>query len=166
MNNTTQYPLGELIARIEQTHHVFTRAALAQIKGLLNSTDAAGTAGIRRCFEELEADLLPHLMKEERILFPYIVALEGSPGQPAESCFGSVANPIGMMNREHRAVDGLLQQLRGLTDNYRALSGPGPGVPALYSALAELDRDLVEHMHQENDVLFPQALELERNVCG
>ena len=156
--------LSELISHIEQSHHVFTREALAHIKALFTSRELVSvgkSVEIRICFEQLEADLMPHLMKEERILFPYIVALENNPMQPPVSCFGSVANPIRMMGVEHQAVEKLLKQLRELTANYRPLPESDSNVSTLYAALAELDRDLVEHIHLENDVLFPQALELE-----
>ncbi len=157
--------LSELISHIEQTHHVYTRAALAHIEELFNHQElAVASADIRGCFEKLEADLTPHLMKEERILFPYIVELEGNPGQPPASCFGSVANPIRMMDMEHESVTKLLEQLRELTANYRPPSEDNANISALYTALAELERDLVQHIHLESDVLFPQAIKLERQT--
>jgi len=159
--------LSALISYIEQSHHVFTREALAHIKILFNSRKTAGVTepdDIRCCFEKLEADLTPHLAKEERILFPYIVALESNPAQPPASCFGSVANPVRMMGIEHHGVKEILEQLRELTANYQPPREGDSDVFALYSALAKLDNDLVEHIHLEDDVLFPQALELERNI--
>jgi regulator of cell morphogenesis and NO signaling len=164
MQETKWKNLSELISHIEQSHHVYTREALAHIGVLFarENDSVAMTADVRRCFEALEADLMPHLIKEERILFPYIVALES--GQSPASCFGSVANPVRMMEMEHQAVKKLLEQLRQLTANYRPAPEDNSNISALYAALAALDSDLVEHIHLEGDVLFPQALELEKNT--
>lgn len=156
--------LGDLIAKIEATHHTFTREALARIEALLESTplpDQSRRTALLECFRTLHADLLPHLLKEENILFPYIVALEHSPSNPPRSCFGSVANPIAMMQMEHAACLELLEQLRRLTDHYSCPADAISQIQVLYDALAELDADLVEHIHWEDHVLFPRTLQLE-----
>ena len=156
-----------LIAHIDTAHHVFTRVQLDRISGLIAALDDAGTPitpELRDCCRGLEADLLPHLMKEEQILFPYIIALEKSPDHPPRAFFGSISNPICMMNAEHVRMDVLLNQLRMVTEFYQ----PGPGSPPqaveLYSALAELDANLVRHMYLEDEVLFPRALQLEQEI--
>ena len=170
MNTTAQESkqqnLTALISRIEQTHHVFTRESIARIESLLAASGQADSNNIQRCFDELKADLLPHLLKEERVLFPYIVALESRPEQAPDSCFGSIANPIRMMGAEHQAVKNLLLRLRELTADYRVSPQADAAASALYAALAALDRDLVEHIRVENDELFPQALTLEKNSAG
>lgn len=161
--------LDTLIAHIEQSHHVFTREQLQRIAMLLANFDATRTPvqnEIRHCCSELDADLIPHLMKEERILFPYIVELARHPAQPPHACFGSIANPIAMMNIEHETLNRLLVRLRELTGNYTATSGLPQGISDLYGALKELDADLVRHMHLEDDVLFPRALQLEQEMAA
>ena len=159
--------LGDLITGIEQSHHAFTRDALDRITKLFDAmTDAGKPAplALRRCFDELQADLIPHLMKEERILFPYIIALESEPANPPHSCFGSIANPIGMMAIEHDHVKTLLARQRELSSNYAATSNAQ--IYALYAALLALDDDLQQHIHMEDDVLFPHALQLERQTAS
>jgi regulator of cell morphogenesis and NO signaling len=161
--------LGDLIAHIEQTHHAFTRDHLARMASLLRSLDAVGTpvsAELRDCCNEMEADLIPHLMKEERILFPYIVQLESSTSRPPRSCFGSVANPIGMMNFEHDTLAVLLARVRVLTENYHPDSACSVEMATLYRVLESLDADLVQHMHLESDFLFPRALQLENEALA
>jgi regulator of cell morphogenesis and NO signaling len=163
-NSAEQAKLGDLIAHIEQSHHVFTRSELDRIAEMLDVMKGANIPSlveIKCCFEELRADLIPHLMKEERILFPYITALERDPTHPPSSCFGSISNPIRMMLIEHTAVINLLKKLRALTDEYRAAPGSDAGMLNLYGALAGLDGDLMQHIHWEDDVLFPQALQME-----
>jgi regulator of cell morphogenesis and NO signaling len=163
------YPhrLGELISGIEQSHHAFTRDALDRITKLFDAMTEAGKPAplaLRQCFDELQADLIPHLMKEERVLFPYIVALESEPANPPHSCFGSIANPIRMMAIEHDHVKTLLARQRELSSNYAATSNAQ--TDALYAALLALDNDLQQHIHMEDDVLFPYALQLERQAAS
>lgn len=157
-----QSSLTELIVHIEQSHHVFTRSQLSLIGALIEQLD--GTAmpvhvGIKHCVLELQADLLSHLVKEERILFPYITAMEQHPDDPPYSCFGSVANPIRMMDSEHDAVKSLLSKLRELSGNY---TSDLADVATLYRALAALDKDLMQHIYLEDEVLFPRTLQLEQ----
>jgi len=109
-------------------------------------------------------DLEQHMIKEEQVLFPYICELAARD----ESCerrpspFGTVENPILMMEREHRAAAEDLRTIRELTDNY---TPPADGCTTYAVCLAELARfeaDLHRHVHLENNVLFPAALALER----
>lgn len=162
-----QTRLCDLIAEIESTHHTFTRTELERIDHLLRNMLDAGLPDldeINRHFSHLHAELVPHLMKEENILFPFIIALERDPAHPPKSCFGSVANPIYMMRVEHASSINLLESLRSLTSNYRIPLGCDKRIEELYSALARLDEDLVQHIHWENDVLFPRALQLEESA--
>lgn len=156
--------LGDLIADIEQTHHTYTRDALEQIAELFDAAGMAAPLGLRRCFDALQADLIPHLMKEEQVLFPYIVALESNPEYPPHACFGSVANPIRMMQLEHHHVKTLLVSLRELTFHY-APTGDAQ-TNALYVALAALDQDLEQHIKTEDGTLFPRMLQLEQNLIA
>lgn len=158
---STTTSLNSLITAIEQSHHVFTRDQIARVADCLNHVGDSVPEALQLCFRTLRDDLVPHLMKEERILFPYITALELDPAHPHTSCFGSIANPIRMMKFEHDAVKTLLTEMRQLTTDYQTTPDADPGLNELYSALKALDDDLVEHMHWEDDVLFPRALELE-----
>jgi regulator of cell morphogenesis and NO signaling len=158
-----------LIRHLLATHHAFTRAELARLETLLDklvnrhAEARPELKAIQACFLALRDDLLPHLKKEEIILFPYIEALqqhrlEGGP-MPA-ACFGTLANPLRQMESEHQAVGGLLKQLRQTTRDY----APPPDVCSSYrvalQALEGLEADLLRHIRLENDVLFPQAREL------
>ncbi len=112
----------------------------------------------------LAADLAPHMMKEEQILFPYIVALEeaalGGGRRPA-SCFGSARNPIRMMMAEHEAAGEILRRLRAETAGYALPADACASFQALYGGLQKLESDLHRHIHLENNVLFPRAIRLE-----
>ena len=165
---TQSYKLTEpetlcgLMESIVQLHHAYTRQELERVAVMLQALVQAGkpvAKELRYCISAMQEDLLPHLLKEENILFPYITALEQTPSTLPSSCFGSVANPIRMMEYEHATLDALLVKLRTLTGNYQATDDADTA--QLYAVLAALDQDLVQHMYWENQVLFPRALQLE-----
>jgi regulator of cell morphogenesis and NO signaling len=105
-------------------------------------------------------------MKEERVLFPYLVKLEAAAreGQPAPpAMFGSVAMPISRMLADHDDAGALAQRILTLACDFRAPEDACASYHALYHGLAEFERDLHHHVHLENNILFPRALEMERN---
>lgn len=164
---TPQTRLAELIDLIEETHHTFTRTELARISGLIEDPEVASLpkmAELRACFHALKADLDAHLQKEEDILFPYIALLDDDTRELPPSCFGSVAHPIRVMQFEHIAMVGFLETLRELTNQYKPEPDSSPQTFLLFASLAGIDADLVEHMHWEDNVLFPRALQEENRL--
>jgi regulator of cell morphogenesis and NO signaling len=112
----------------------------------------------------LAQELGCHLLKEERILFPYIAGAErqlAQGGKAPDSCFGSVQNPIRMMMFEHDNAGQVLRELRQLTHNYTAPQDACISYQTLYQALAGFEADLHQHIHLENNILFPRALAIE-----
>lgn len=159
--------LFDLITYIKETHHVFARSQLYRIATLLVEIEKDGTAAIleiKHCYNKLQADLLPHLIKEEHILFPYIAELSKGSSALTHSGFGSIFTTICTMVSEHAMVKILLSTLRKLTDDYHPPASCAPNITALYFALSELDFHLIEHIHWEDDVLFLHALILESKV--
>ncbi|HJW94756.1 MAG TPA: iron-sulfur cluster repair di-iron protein [Thermoanaerobaculia bacterium] len=147
------------------THHVFTRQAMETV-GILSEKVARrhgpGHPEVLRVRELVIAlcnDLEPHMMKEEVVLFPYVAAMER--GEEAANCFGTVRNPVRMMMMEHDAVGGLLRDLRVATNEYALPEDACLSFRALYERLVELELDLHKHIHLENNVHFPRAVELE-----
>ena len=119
-------------------------------------------------FDQVADDLRQHMRKEEHVLFPYLRDLaEASNGcGRLHSPFGTVANPIRMMEREHREVGDALRLIRELTHRYTA---PEDGCGTYEIAMVELrqfEQDLHRHVHLENNVLFPAALRIEQRLCG
>ena len=100
------------------------------------------------------------MMKEERVLFPYIRAL-GAPGGAPPAPFGTVRNPVHMMMREHDRAAELLATLADATANFSPPEDACASFRALYAGLAELRLDLLKHVSLENNVLFPKAVALE-----
>jgi regulator of cell morphogenesis and NO signaling len=164
--------LSELIGHILDKHHVYTREEMARLEPLIDKVIAAHGGnhpelqGMGRLFQQLCADLKPHMFKEEQILFPYIVAMETSALQnrPAPFApFGTVNNPIRMMMMEHETVGDLLRKLRALSSNYTVPPDGCISYQTLYQALEAFEQDLHQHIHLENNILFPRAIEMEGN---
>ena len=169
--NWTAEPLTDLMAYIRNTHHAYTRAAIERLQPLFEKV--CGVHGpnhpelsqLRSIFAGMAEELTTHLMKEEMVLFPYIgrmeeAAIEKSAAPPAP--FGTVQNPVAMMMREHDSAGDALRQLRSLSQGYAVPADGCASYRALYQALEELEADLHRHIHLENNILFPRALEMER----
>ncbi|MCB8931803.1 MAG: iron-sulfur cluster repair di-iron protein [Fimbriimonadaceae bacterium] len=154
-------PLSTLCDHIEEKHHGFLRQALPRLSML--AAKVAERHGerdprlvkVRDIFEEFRAELESHMLKEERILFPAIRSLEA--GQPSHG----VAGPIEVMHAEHDHAGADLAAMRGLTDEFRPAADACNTHRALLHALAELEADMHQHVHKENNILFPRAIEKE-----
>jgi regulator of cell morphogenesis and NO signaling len=119
-------------------------------------------------FERLCADLTPHMFKEEQILFPYIVNLAkaATNKMPAPFApFGTVNNPVRMMMMEHDVAGEIMRDLRKATNDYTVPPDVCISYKTLYDALAAFEQDLHEHIHLENNILFPRAIETEELAC-
>lgn len=162
--------LADLIAHILATHHVYVKQEIPRLQRLLAKVVAVHCAGhpelaaVQRTFAGLSAELLSHMMKEEVVLFPYIENLEeaASQGRRApEAPFGSISNPVNMMELEHESAGKAVAQIRMLTAAYTPPETACFSYRTLYSSLQEFESDLHQHIHLENNILFPRAIELE-----
>ena len=162
--------LTELIAHILETHHVFTRSEMSRIQALAEKVIGAHGANhpellrVGELFQRLCVDLNPHMLKEEQILFPYIVTMEQAEARHKPvpfPPFGTVQNPIRMMMMEHDTAGDLLRKLREVTSDYRVPADGCISYQTLYRALEALEKDLHQHIHLENNVLFPKAVKSE-----
>lgn len=116
---------------------------------------------MREAFVALKAELEPHMMKEEKILFPIVRQMEASAQRQENHC-GSVANPIRQMEHEHDQAGNALAILSESTDGYTPPEWACNTYRAMLDSLAQLQRDMHQHIHKENNVLFPKAIELEQ----
>jgi regulator of cell morphogenesis and NO signaling len=169
--------LDRLIDHIVATHHTYVREAMPAImRRLIKLADAHGERHpelhrILDVFHELNAEMTQHMLKEERVLFPYIRDL-ATRDADRHTClqgrnpFGTVDNPIRMMEREHREAADALMLIRELTGGYTT---PEDGCATYKACMEEFDRferDLHRHVHLENNVLFPRARALEDAATG
>jgi len=162
--------LSTLIDYILDTHHTFTRDEMQRIEALAEKVCAKHGAnhpellGVRSVFAGLCAELRPHMLKEEMVLFPYIKQLEqsvASGARPAPAPFGTAANPIRVMLREHDAAGRILREMRAASGDYVVPADACISFRTLYEALEAFEKDLHQHIHLENNVLFPRVLKLE-----
>jgi regulator of cell morphogenesis and NO signaling len=167
-NDVTEWPVDPLIDHILTTHHAYVRSSLPVIERYLAKlVEVHGArhpelARIATTFERMGRDLLQHMTKEERVLFPYIRELAASKSALAPSPFGTVENPIRMMEREHREAGDEMRLLRELTNRYTVPADGCATYLVCFAELADFERNLHRHVHLENNVLFPRAIDLER----
>jgi regulator of cell morphogenesis and NO signaling len=175
--NWSQATLAELIEHIVERHHAYIARESARLIPLLDKVAArhgpthSELKSIQDLFKTLVDELFAHMMKEERVLFPYLVRLERAAreGVPApRACcdqirFGSVEMPISRMLADHEDAGALARRIRALACDFRPPADACGSWHALYHGLEEFERDLHHHVHLENNILFPRALELERN---
>ncbi|GAB4329601.1 MAG: iron-sulfur cluster repair di-iron protein [Candidatus Zixiibacteriota bacterium] len=165
--NPADMTLTELADHIEATHHAYLRAELPRLYEL--SKKVANVHGerddrlrnVHATLCALAEELTSHMMKEERVLFPMIRQMEAGVNDAAAHC-GSISAPIRQMEFEHDQAGSALSDLRSLTDQFTPPEWACNTYRALLDGLQTLEQDLHQHIHKENNVLFPRAQELEQ----
>ena len=159
--------LADLIDHIVETHHAYTREELDRLEPLLAKVCSVHgqrhpeLLRIQQLFAGLCQELTMHMMKEEQVLFPYIgrmeeAVVERRPIMPP--MFGTVQNPVQMMIHEHDSAGQALHEMRELSAGYTAPQDACVSFQTLYRTLDEFERDLHQHIHEENNILFPRTL--------
>lgn len=168
-----EWSLDFLADYIIQTHHSYIRKTLPDIRYYADKVyKVHGSVHpelkhVQQLVEEIHAELTSHMMKEERILFPYIkklAATDGSEYFVEQKSFGTVQNPINMMELEHELVGHNMQELRKQTKDYTLPDDACASYSLLYRMLKEFEDDLFIHIHLENNILFPKAVALETSL--
>lgn len=170
--NFNEMPLGLLVDHILEQHHVFTRSEIEQLAPLMDKVASRHGPNhsslyiLKSYVLTLFGDLASHMAKEEAILFPYLRELLGREGTVtgASPAFGSVRSPVQVMMAEHDRAGELLRKMRAAASDYALPEGACPSFTALFSRLGALEKDLHQHIHLENNILFPKAIELERRI--
>ena len=171
--NSKDMTASSLIDHILDKHHAYTKAEMQNLLPLMEKVVSRHGEHyeylnqLKDFFQAVCDDLGPHMMKEEMVLFPYIQKLDHSIRHQLTASFPpfvTVKHPIGMMSVEHEEVGELLTKMRAITHNYALPDGACPSFTALYHRLAEFERDIHQHIHLENNILFPLAIELERKA--
>lgn len=165
-------PLDELVKHIVATHHEYLKLDLPVLGNRLDKVVAVHGAPdpevlprMAEVFRDLRAEMELHMHKEEAILFPFIeqygrAEVQGRPIPPVP--FGSIGNPIAMMELEHESAGYGLAEIRSLTNDFALPPYACSTVRALYEGLQVLEADLHVHIHLENNILFPRAIALEK----
>ena len=154
-----------LIDFILQHHHAYIRNAIPEILALLNKMcsvhgdEKPWLLDVRQVFGALAEELIRHMPKEEEILFPAMKSIAAGSAGDAAINFG-LSGPIAAMEHEHESAGTLIKQLRKLTHQYRAPADACTTFRACYMLLSQFDQDLMQHIHLENNILFPRATQI------
>lgn len=165
--------LTKLANHIVEVHHWYVTREVPRLNGL--ATKVVSRHGdthqelveIQAKVAELGEELIEHQGKEEVVLFPYIVKLErfsSGEGAAPRNVFGSISHPIEMMTRDHDLAGNLVAEIRKLSHDYTPPEDACPTYHAFYDGLREFEQDLHQHLHLENNILFPRATALEASV--
>ena len=171
--NWISAPLADLTLHIRERHHRYIREAIPRVGALLTKVKTKHgknhpeIAEIEKLFVDLGKEMIKHMQKEERILFPYIDALECSAsgnGTLEPPFFQTVRNPVHSMMKDHDSVAELARRIRKTSSEYTPPADGCASYQALYLDLHEFEADLHQHVHLENNILFPRAVEMESAV--
>jgi regulator of cell morphogenesis and NO signaling len=165
------WDLDFLVDYIVNTHHKYVLEAnnliteYAEKVAKVHGHHYTETIEIKELFQELKDDLLSHMYKEENILFPRIKEIVKANKENKElnpSLFGSIRNPIEVMESEHTNAGDILRKIAELSDNFNPPMDACNTYKALYAKLEEYQNDLFQHIHLENNILFPKIIKLEQ----
>jgi regulator of cell morphogenesis and NO signaling len=164
-------PLADLVAHIQGTHHKYTREEIARLGPLFDKVCSVHGKNhpellqIRTVFRGLAEELSTHMMKEDMVLFPFVVRMEEAVIQKEPVLpppFGTVRNPVAMMMHEHDSAGDALRAMRQASAGYTPPGDACISFQTLYKALSNFETDLHQHIHLENNILFPRAIEMEQ----
>ncbi len=153
-NNFSNMSPAVLSAYIEDTHHSYLRHALPEASELLNTVlrvhgkNHRELFDIYRLFGQLKTDLEQHLLKEETILFPDF--------DEADENHEEIIKLTEEIITEHEAAGEILRELRRITKNYKVLADACNTFQKTYTILEEIEQDLHQHIHLENNILLQQ----------
>jgi len=163
--------LTELADHIEQVHHAYLREELPRLDQMtgrvfqVHGEHEPRLEDVRRAFVALKDELTSHMMKEEQVLFPMIRQLETATSLPEAHC-GSIANPIRQMEAEHDNAGNALEIMHKATEGYRPPEWACNTYRAMLDSLDTFEKDMHQHIHKENNVLFIKAARREAELAS
>ncbi len=172
-NNYDNWELSFLIDHILNIHHAYVIESIpimleyAHKVANVHGEHHPEVIEINYLVTDVAQELLSHMKKEETILFPYVKQLDSAINNGTklpESHFGNVNNPIQVMEHEHENAGSIFRQIAVLTNNYTTPEYACNTFKALYAKLEEFELDLHQHIHLENNILFPKAIKLEQQT--
>ncbi len=165
------WPLDLLADYVEKTHHRYVEENSTVLLQYLNKLCKVHgdrhpeLFEINKLFTESAQELAAHMKKEELILFPFIkrmVAAKQNGEELPKPHFGTVENPVAMMKHEHTTEGERFQKVAELTNNYQFPEDACGTYQVTFRMLEDFEQDLHKHIHLENNILFPKAIELEK----
>ena len=168
-----EWDAGFLCDYIVNRHHSYVQQNLPDIRAYaqkvmrVHGKEHPELIPVQQLVEEINEELMSHMMKEERILFPYIkqlVAANNNLQALPQAHFGTDQKPVNRMEMEHEQVGDNFKEIRRLTHDYTLPESACGSYIFLYRILEEFEDDLHLHIHLENNILFPKALEMEKTL--
>lgn len=162
--NYKDWKLEFLIDYIVNVHHSYVTENIpviyefAQKVAKVHGDHSPETIEIANLFTTLANELTSHMQKEEKILFPAVKEMLAN--QKNEFYFGSIENPVSMMEHEHDVAGDLVKKIQGLSTNFTTPEYACNTYKALYFKLEEFTNDLFQHIHLENNILFKKVREM------
>lgn len=162
-----------LVDYIINKHHGYVKKSVPVITRHLekvvmaHGTNHPEVIRIKTLFDEVKTELIQHMNKEEMMLFPFIKSMKLAIQHSTKinhPPFGSVAFPISIMENEHEEAGELLAEIKMLSNGYEAPKNACNTFKVLYGELKEFEQDLHQHVHLENNILFPKASEMEKEL--
>jgi len=156
----------ELVDHIEHTHHQYLKRELPRLAFLVTKVARSHGEGhphlveLQKVFETFKTGVELHIAKEEKILFPLVRQLSVAHELPHFPC-GQIANPIRVIIAEHDEAGDAMKKMRDLTNGYLPPDDACGRYRAMLEGLKELERDMHEHVHKENSILFPAVVAAE-----
>lgn len=167
------WPIDLLADYVEKRHHRYIEEKTPTIKAFLDKLCRVHGERhpelfeINRVFNESAGDLAAHLKKEELILFPFIRKMVKAQlsGQDFETPhFGTVENPVAMMMDEHSLEGERFRAISEMASNYTAPADGCTTYNVTFAMLKDFEEDLHLHIHLENNILFPKAIAMEKEL--
>ncbi len=171
--NWVSAPLADVTRHLREKHHRYVREAIPRVQALaakVKSKHGAKhpeLAEIEALFTRVGQEMIMHMQKEEQVLFPYIDAMEKASlgqGTVEPPFFRTVKNPVHTMMQEHDAAGDIVKQIRKASSEYAPPSDACPSFQTLYHDLQQFEADLHQHVHIENNILFPRAVDMEPKI--
>lgn len=165
------WPLDLLADYVEKTHHRYVEENSTVLLQYLDKLCKVHgdrhpeLFEINSVFTEISGELASHMKKEELILFPFIKKMVNAKTKGEDLVtphFGTVESPVAMMKHEHTVVGDLFAKIEQLTNNYQFPADACGTYQVTYKMLEDFEKDLHTHIHLENNILFPKAIELEK----
>lgn len=156
--------ISEMVDHIYNVHHQYLYNEMPRLTRMVEKVarvhgeNDSRLGELANVYQQLVSELTMHMMKEENVLFPYCRELETATSSPKFHC-GSIGNPIRVMEMEHDQAGELLASMRTLTDGYNPPEWACNTYRAMLDGLKEMEADIHQHIHEENNILFPKAIQ-------
>jgi regulator of cell morphogenesis and NO signaling len=169
----SEWKISFLIDYIINVHHAYMHMALLSLESSLaafvedHKKKSPEVSKILLLFRELSALLVTHSRHEEEIIFPYIRQIEST--HRRKETYGNLfvrtlRKPLSNIEKEHEVILSILREIESLTNNYTCPSSAGADQSVIYNKLSEFYRDMLQHTHLEDNILFPKAIEMEKEL--